>query len=171
MATGYAKASGRLGVCLATSGPIAAADDSYGRPAPVLPQHGSTVLTRRFGVPDPEQVSAAAEVLNAAERPAVLAGVGALGARYEVFAVAQPGDLPAALRTTLAHDGPALVDVDIDPNEPLLLSTRWPGCSVPVFAASWWSARREVWSALSFPSGSAGCRREADSRWCWCCVP
>lgn len=62
--------------------------DPYSHPAPVLPQHGSTVLPRRFGVPDPEQLGAAAEVLNAAERPAILVGVGALGARYEVSAVA-----------------------------------------------------------------------------------
>jgi thiamine pyrophosphate-dependent acetolactate synthase large subunit-like protein len=68
---------------------IAGADeDPYAHPAPALPQHGSTVLPRRFGVPDPEQVTAAAQVLNTAQRPAILAGMGALGARYEVAAVA-----------------------------------------------------------------------------------
>ncbi|MFN2495415.1 MAG: thiamine pyrophosphate-dependent enzyme [Pseudonocardiaceae bacterium] len=65
-----------------------AEDDPYAHPTPVLPQHGSTVLPRRFGVPAPEQLAAAAEVLNAAQRPAILAGAGALGARYEVSAVA-----------------------------------------------------------------------------------
>jgi pyruvate dehydrogenase (quinone)/pyruvate oxidase len=63
-------------------------EDPYAHPAPVLPQHGSTVLPRRFGVPDPDQLAAAAQVLNAAQRPAVLAGAGALNARYEVAAVA-----------------------------------------------------------------------------------
>lgn len=34
--------------------------------------------------------------------------------------VREPAELPAALRTALAHDGPALVDVDVDPHEPPL---------------------------------------------------
>ncbi len=34
--------------------------------------------------------------------------------------VREPGELAAALRTALAHDGPALVDVDVDPHEPPL---------------------------------------------------
>jgi pyruvate dehydrogenase (quinone)/pyruvate oxidase len=34
--------------------------------------------------------------------------------------VREPADLPTALRAALAHPGPALVDVDVDPNEPPL---------------------------------------------------
>ena len=34
--------------------------------------------------------------------------------------VREPADLPTALRTALAHPGPALLDVDVDPNEPPL---------------------------------------------------
>lgn len=34
--------------------------------------------------------------------------------------IREPADLPAALRTALAHPGPALVDVDVGPNEPPL---------------------------------------------------
>jgi pyruvate dehydrogenase (quinone) len=76
-------------LCMPNDIQIADADDDpYAHPAPALPQHGSPVLPRRFGVPDPDQLATAADVLNAAERPAVLAGVGALGARDEVSAVA-----------------------------------------------------------------------------------
>ncbi len=76
-------------LCMPNDIQIADADeDPYAHPAPALPQHGSTVLPRHFGVPDPDQLAAAAEVLNAAQRPAILAGAGALGARYEVAAVA-----------------------------------------------------------------------------------
>ncbi|MEU8198337.1 thiamine pyrophosphate-dependent enzyme [Microbispora amethystogenes] len=38
---------------------------------------------------------------------------GAYGAKIK-----DPGDLPGAIREALAHDGPALVDCDVDPNEP-----------------------------------------------------
>jgi hypothetical protein len=34
--------------------------------------------------------------------------------------VREPANLPTALRTALAHPGPALLDVDVDPHEPLL---------------------------------------------------
>jgi pyruvate dehydrogenase (quinone) len=34
--------------------------------------------------------------------------------------VSKPGDLPGALQEALAHPGPALVDVAVDPNEPPL---------------------------------------------------
>ncbi|GAA1268069.1 thiamine pyrophosphate-requiring protein [Sphaerisporangium rubeum] len=40
-------------------------------------------------------------------------GCGAFGAK-----VTDPKDLPAALREAFAHDGPALVDCDVNPNEP-----------------------------------------------------
>ncbi len=101
---------GVVHLCMPNNIQIAGADDDpYAHPAPVLPQHGSTVLPRRFGVPDPEQVAAAAEVLNAAQRPAILAGVGALGARYEVSAVAHR--LAAPVIKTLP--GKAVIPDDI----------------------------------------------------------
>ena len=34
--------------------------------------------------------------------------------------VARPGELPAALREAFGHDGPALVDVNVNPEEPPL---------------------------------------------------
>jgi pyruvate dehydrogenase (quinone)/pyruvate oxidase len=50
--------------------------------------------------------------------------------------VSKPGDLPGALREALAHPGPALVDVAVDPNEPPL-----PGKvsydQAKKFAAAW----------------------------------
>jgi pyruvate dehydrogenase (quinone) len=46
---------------------------------------------------------------------AIATGNGAFGAK-----VTQPGDLPGAIRDALAHDGPALVDVDVNPEEPPL---------------------------------------------------
>jgi len=32
--------------------------------------------------------------------------------------VTQPGDLPGAVRQALSHEGPALIDVNINPDEP-----------------------------------------------------
>jgi pyruvate dehydrogenase (quinone) len=46
---------------------------------------------------------------------AIATGNGAFGAK-----VTQPGELPGAIRDALAHDGPALVDVDVNPEEPPL---------------------------------------------------
>jgi pyruvate dehydrogenase (quinone) len=40
-------------------------------------------------------------------------GCGAYGAK-----IREPGDLPDAIREALAHDGPALVDCDVNPDEP-----------------------------------------------------
>jgi pyruvate dehydrogenase (quinone) len=80
---------GVVHLCMPNDIQIADADeDPYAHPGPALPQHGSTRLPWRFGMPDPDQLAVAAEVLKAAERPAILVGAGALNARYEVSAVA-----------------------------------------------------------------------------------
>ena len=46
---------------------------------------------------------------------ALATGNGAFGVK-----VARPGDLPGALREAFSHDGPALVDVNVNPEEPPL---------------------------------------------------
>ena len=46
---------------------------------------------------------------------ALATGNGAFGVK-----VARPGELPAALREAFSHDGPALVDVNVNPEEPPL---------------------------------------------------
>jgi pyruvate dehydrogenase (quinone) len=46
---------------------------------------------------------------------AIATGNGAFGVK-----VSAPGELPGAIRDALAHDGPALVDVDVNPEEPPL---------------------------------------------------
>ncbi|WP_433604829.1 thiamine pyrophosphate-dependent enzyme [Dactylosporangium sp. CA-139114] len=62
-----------------------------------FPEHGV-----RFGEPAPDFA-------------AIARACGGFGARVE-----RPGDLPGALREAFAYDGPALVDVAVDPNEPPL---------------------------------------------------
>ena len=124
---------GVVHLCMPNDIQIAGADDDpYAHPAPALPRHGSTVLPRCFGVPDPEQVAAAAEVLNAAERPAILAGVGALGGpvrglrarpsagRTQMEALENPDRTPIASSTCR----------EIWPPWPLGCPTRSP-CSTP----------------------------------------
>ncbi|HEY2794887.1 MAG TPA: thiamine pyrophosphate-dependent enzyme, partial [Micromonosporaceae bacterium] len=59
------------------------------------PEHGV-----RFGNPQPDYAAWAT-------------GCGGLGLHVD-----QPGDLRGALQQALAHPGPALVDVAVDPNEP-----------------------------------------------------
>jgi thiamine pyrophosphate-dependent enzyme len=54
-----------------------------GTPAPSLP-----AVSPRLLQPDPHQLRVAAQVLNAAARPAILVGAGALHAREQVLAVA-----------------------------------------------------------------------------------
>jgi pyruvate dehydrogenase (quinone) len=61
------------------------------------PEHGV-----RFGEPVPDYAAWAR-------------GCGGFGVQ-----VSKPGDLPGALQEALAHPGPALVDVAVDPNEPPL---------------------------------------------------
>jgi pyruvate dehydrogenase (quinone)/pyruvate oxidase len=60
-----------------------------------FPEHGV-----RFGTPLPDYAAWAR-------------AVGGFGVHVD-----KPGDLPGALADAFAHDGPALVDVAVDPNEP-----------------------------------------------------
>ncbi|GAA3454043.1 thiamine pyrophosphate-dependent enzyme [Dactylosporangium matsuzakiense] len=62
-----------------------------------FPEHGV-----RFGEPVPDYA-------------AVARACGGFGVHVD-----KPGDVPGALRDALAYDGPALVDVAVDPNEPPL---------------------------------------------------
>ncbi|MEU7866382.1 thiamine pyrophosphate-dependent enzyme [Dactylosporangium sp. NPDC049140] len=59
------------------------------------PEHGV-----RFGEPNPDYA-------------AIARACGGFGTRVD-----KPGDVASALREAFAHDGPALVDVAVDPNEP-----------------------------------------------------
>ncbi|HVY02442.1 MAG TPA: thiamine pyrophosphate-binding protein, partial [Caulobacterales bacterium] len=54
-----------------------------------IPHHASDRMARSSQIADIEQVARAAEILNAGEKTAILAGRGALGAREEVRAVAE----------------------------------------------------------------------------------
>src|SRR2546429_187436 len=80
MAGAYAKATGKIGVCLATSGPggIHLANGLYDAKLDHAPP------VRRGDA----EVEAAAELLNAGEKPAILAGIGARGAGRLVEEVA-----------------------------------------------------------------------------------
>ncbi|TDC85900.1 pyruvate oxidase [Nonomuraea deserti] len=63
--------------------------DPYEQVAPARPPQTSPVYLQSPGIPRQEDVEWAAEVLNRAERPAILVGQGALHARDEVLAVAE----------------------------------------------------------------------------------
>ncbi|MGN9842292.1 thiamine pyrophosphate-dependent enzyme [Nonomuraea sp. H19] len=63
--------------------------DPYRQVAPVRPPQTSPVYLQPSGIPRQEDLEWAAEVLNHAERPAMLVGQGALHARQEVLAVAE----------------------------------------------------------------------------------
>ncbi|MFI6708331.1 thiamine pyrophosphate-dependent enzyme [Nonomuraea sp. NPDC050478] len=63
--------------------------DPYPQVAPARPPATAPVYLSPPGVPRAEDLQAAADVLNRAERPAILAGAGALRARAEVLAVAE----------------------------------------------------------------------------------
>ncbi|MDA0635676.1 thiamine pyrophosphate-binding protein [Nonomuraea sp. MCN248] len=63
--------------------------DPYPQVAPARPPATAAVYLRPPAVPADEDLRAAADVLNQAERPAILAGAGALHARAEVLAVAE----------------------------------------------------------------------------------
>ncbi|GAA4505609.1 thiamine pyrophosphate-binding protein [Nonomuraea ferruginea] len=63
--------------------------DPYPQVAPARPPATAPVYLSPPGVPRAEDLQAAADVLNRAERPAILAGAGALHARAEVLAVAE----------------------------------------------------------------------------------
>ncbi|MEU5867585.1 thiamine pyrophosphate-dependent enzyme [Nonomuraea sp. NPDC047529] len=66
-----------------------AGEDPYRTVAPVRAPETAPIYLRPSGLPRQEDLARAAEVLNAAERPAILAGQGALHARDEVLAVAE----------------------------------------------------------------------------------
>ncbi|MER6509921.1 thiamine pyrophosphate-dependent enzyme [Nonomuraea sp. NPDC001636] len=66
-----------------------AGEDPYRTVAPVRAPETAPIYLRPPGLPRREDLARAAEVLNAAERPAILAGQGALHARQEVLAVAE----------------------------------------------------------------------------------
>ncbi|MEV5553706.1 thiamine pyrophosphate-dependent enzyme [Nonomuraea wenchangensis] len=63
-------------------------EDPYPGVAPARPPATAPIYLSAPGVPRQEDLEAAASVLNAATRPAILAGAGALHARREVLAVA-----------------------------------------------------------------------------------
>lgn len=68
---------------------VAPADaEPYPQVAPARPPATAPIYLSAPGIPRHEDLEAAAEVLNSAERPAILAGAGALHARDEVLAVA-----------------------------------------------------------------------------------
>jgi pyruvate dehydrogenase (quinone)/pyruvate oxidase len=69
---------------------VADADaEPYQSLGPVRPPQTAPVYLRGSGLPRPEDLEWAAEVLNGAARPAMLVGAGALHARDEVLAVAE----------------------------------------------------------------------------------
>ncbi|MEV7803210.1 thiamine pyrophosphate-dependent enzyme [Microbispora sp. NPDC088329] len=87
--TAYAR-RGVAHLCLPNDVQVAPADaDPYQHVAPARPPATAPVYLSPPGVPREEDLRAAAEVLNAARRPAILAGAGALHARAEVLAVAE----------------------------------------------------------------------------------
>lgn len=69
---------------------VADADaDPFAHVAPATPPHTAPVYLPAPGRPREQDLARAAEVLNAAQRPAILAGAGAPHARDEVLAVAE----------------------------------------------------------------------------------
>jgi pyruvate dehydrogenase (quinone)/pyruvate oxidase len=59
-----------------------------------VPHHVSNLMARGGHLPDPEMLQRAADILNEAERPFILAGRGAIGAGEEVLAVAERLNAP-----------------------------------------------------------------------------
>jgi pyruvate dehydrogenase (quinone) len=54
-----------------------------------VPHHVSNVMARGGQLPDPEMLERAAEILNAAEKPFILAGRGSIGSTQELLAAAE----------------------------------------------------------------------------------
>jgi pyruvate dehydrogenase (quinone)/pyruvate oxidase len=54
-----------------------------------VPHHVSNLMARGGQMPDPEMIQRAADILNAAEKPFILAGRGAIGAANELIAIAE----------------------------------------------------------------------------------
>ncbi|MEU9832234.1 thiamine pyrophosphate-dependent enzyme [Streptosporangium sp. NPDC048047] len=86
--TAYAR-RGVAHLCLPNDVQVAPADaDPYRHVAPARPPATAPIYLPAPGVPRREDLEAAAEVLDAGERVAILAGAGALHAREEVLATA-----------------------------------------------------------------------------------
>jgi pyruvate dehydrogenase (quinone) len=68
-----------------------------------ITEHVSNLMARSGNRPDPAQLERAADILNTAKKPFILAGRGALGARTELEAVA--GRLKAPVGTALLGKG------------------------------------------------------------------
>ena len=62
-----------------------------------IKHHVSNLMARGGQLPDREQLERAADILNAAEKPFILAGRGALGARAELEAVAERLQAPVGM--------------------------------------------------------------------------
>lgn len=72
-------------LCLPNDVQLAGAEaDPFGHGAPGVPHHGAPIFPAQRPIPPIEQIEAAAELLNAGSRPAILVGAGALGAGAEV---------------------------------------------------------------------------------------
>jgi pyruvate dehydrogenase (quinone)/pyruvate oxidase len=54
-----------------------------------VPHHVSNIMARGGQLPDPEMLRRAADILNGAQKPFILAGRGSIGAREELIAVAE----------------------------------------------------------------------------------
>lgn len=130
MATAHANATGRIGVCLATSGPggihlLNGLYDAKLHHMPVLAITGMQE-TSVLGTGYQQEVALDRLYADVAEYDmrfpepftdfsALAVANGAFGAK-----VSQPADLAPVLRQALEHPGPALVDVNVNPNEPPL---------------------------------------------------
>lgn len=87
--TAYAR-RGVAHLCLPNDVQVAPAGaDPYRHVAPARPPETAPIYLAPPGIPRHEDLQAAARVLNAGERVAILAGAGALHAREEVLAVAE----------------------------------------------------------------------------------
>lgn len=75
-----------------------------------VPHHVSNLMARGGQMPDPEMIQRAADILNEAKKPFILAGRGAIGARDELIAVAErlqaPIGKPLLGKATVPDDSP-----------------------------------------------------------------
>ena len=75
-----------------------------------VPEHVSETFAATARLPGPQQLAAAAAILNAGSKPVILAGQGALGARQELAAIAErlgaPVVKPLLGKGAMADDSP-----------------------------------------------------------------
>jgi pyruvate dehydrogenase (quinone)/pyruvate oxidase len=75
-----------------------------------VPHHVSNLMARGGQLPDPDMLQRAADILNGAEKPFILAGRGSIGARQELLAVAErlqaPIGKPLLGKATVPDDSP-----------------------------------------------------------------